>query len=68
MRRKIKQITLENKIYLASSNKDRLIRKQELANIKGHTDEAKLLQEEIAKEQSNIDGFLDQLIKLLADS
>ena len=61
-------ITLENKIYLASSNKDRLIRKQELANINGHTDEAKLLQEEIAKEQSNIDGFLDQLIKLLADS
>jgi hypothetical protein len=62
-RRRISQIKIENKLYLQSSQKDRLLRQIELADIK--KEDTYDLKQELIEVQTEIDALLDKLLQLI---
>jgi len=59
-RRRISQIKIENDLYLHSSQKDRLLRQIELAQIK--KEDTYDLKQELIEVQTEIDALLDKLL------
>ena len=59
----LKQIKIENDLYLQSSQKDRLLRQIELAQIK--KEDAYDLKQELIEVQTEIDALLDKLLQVI---
>jgi len=59
----LKQIKIENDLYLQSSQKDRLLRQIELAQIK--KEDTYDLKQELIEVQTEIDALLDKLLQLI---
>jgi len=62
-RRRISQIKIENDLYLQSSQKDRLLRQIELAQIK--KEDTYDLKQELIEVQTEIDALLDKLLQVI---
>ena len=62
-RRRISQIKIENKLYLQSSQKDRLLRQIELAKYK--KEDTYDLKQELIEVQTEIDALLDKLLQFI---
>ena len=62
-RRRISQIKIENDLYLHSSQKDRLLRQIELAQIK--KEDTYDLKQELIEVQTEIDALLDKLLQVI---
>ena len=62
-RRRISQIKIENDLYLQSSQKDRLLRQIELAQIK--KEDTYDLKQELIEVQTEIDALLDKLLHII---
>lgn len=62
-RRRISQIKIENKLYLHSSQKDRLLRQIELAEY--NKIDTYDLKQELEEVQTEIDALLDKLLQLI---
>jgi len=62
-RRRISQIKIENDLYLQSSQKDRLLRQIELAQIK--KEDIYDLKQELEEVQTEIDALLDKLLHII---
>jgi hypothetical protein len=62
-RRRISQIKIENKLYLQSSHKERLLRQIELAEIK--KEDTYHLKQELVEVQTEIDALLDKLLQVI---
>ena len=59
----LKQIKIENDLYLQSSQKDRLLRQIELAQIK--KEDTYDLKQELIEVQTEIDALLDKLLQVI---